>query len=502
MTRLSILSKYKTLLPLAILTAAATFFLLSGTSSAATINVSTNDVASTNNSDCTLREAIENINDQAATNTDCAAGDGSTDTIIIPSGTILLAADLPQITTSIAIQGAGMGETVIDATGAYSGFGSTPAPADTVQLTGFTLRAFKDFGFLMLQGNVVISELEVDGTGSTFTSGPGSSGAAFAAQNPTATPIIVNMTNVYIHDITADTTSLFVIAVMGGGNVDPAADITFMANNVTVANISNTGSVLGLMSGFGALNGGVGDGIVTANISNITVVNISSSTNSSVGIANLVMGEDKTGSLTASNITVGNISGTNTLFVPGAGLASISAGAHPGVASTSNLIVSNAVIFNTPSNCNLVSMSNITGGGTGIQSITSTGGNLSDNSSCASYFTQPTDQNNVAALAASLLPLADNGGYVPTMALKEGSPAIDSGITVSGLTTDARLALRPQGSAYDSGAYESPYTKPAAPVATLVNSGESITLSLLASVGVVSVIVGVGSRRTKAYERR
>src|SRR5690606_1330171 len=98
-----------------------------------------------------------------------------------------------------------------------------------------------------------------------------------------------------------------------------------------------------------------------------------------------------------------------------------------------------------------------------------------------------SDQNNVAALADTLLPLAFNGGYVPTMALKQGSPAIDAGITVAGLTTDARGVVRPQGLAYDAGAYESPYTKTNSG-GELAGTGENTVV-----LGAVSLAVIAGS---------
>jgi Bacterial Ig-like domain (group 3) len=55
---------------------------------------------------------------------------------------------------------------------------------------------------------------------------------------------------------------------------------------------------------------------------------------------------------------------------------------------------------------------------------------------------------------ALLLPLADNGGAVPTMAVQAGSPAIDSGNPVVCPATDARGLTRPQGAGCDMGAYE------------------------------------------------
>jgi hypothetical protein len=64
----------------------------------------------------------------------------------------------------------------------------------------------------------------------------------------------------------------------------------------------------------------------------------------------------------------------------------------------------------------------------------------------------PTDLINTDPLLGSLAP---NGGPTDTMALLPGSPAIDAGTSVSGVTTDQRGISRPQGSAPDIGAFES-----------------------------------------------
>ncbi|MEZ5100387.1 MAG: choice-of-anchor Q domain-containing protein [Thermoleophilia bacterium] len=56
-------------------------------------------------------------------------------------------------------------------------------------------------------------------------------------------------------------------------------------------------------------------------------------------------------------------------------------------------------------------------------------------------------------------PLAGNGGAVPTMALRAGSPAIDGGAAASCSPTDARLVPRPLGAGCDLGAVESPWTR-------------------------------------------
>jgi hypothetical protein len=54
-----------------------------------------------------------------------------------------------------------------------------------------------------------------------------------------------------------------------------------------------------------------------------------------------------------------------------------------------------------------------------------------------------------------LAPLADNGGPTLTMALLPGSPAIDGGSAVAGVTTDQRDIHPSQGIAPDIGAFES-----------------------------------------------
>ena len=54
-----------------------------------------------------------------------------------------------------------------------------------------------------------------------------------------------------------------------------------------------------------------------------------------------------------------------------------------------------------------------------------------------------------------LAPLGSYGGPTQTMALLPGSPAIDTGTTISGVTADQRGIARPQGAAPDIGAFES-----------------------------------------------
>jgi hypothetical protein len=103
------------------------------------------------------------------------------------------------------------------------------------------------------------------------------------------------------------------------------------------------------------------------------------------------------------------------------------------------------------------------------------GYNLDSGTSCG--FT--TEKNSLSSTDPMLGPLADNGGPTKTHALLEGSPAIDKGVEVAGITTDQRGVARPQGAAPDIGAFEVDTTKPTVIVqpaagATLVPRGTNV----------------------------
>jgi hypothetical protein len=107
----------------------------------------------------------------------------------------------------------------------------------------------------------------------------------------------------------------------------------------------------------------------------------------------------------------------------------------------------------------------------GSSYVTNTyGGNLDSGDTCE--FTHPSDYRNTDPL---LGPLGDNGGYVETLALLTGSPAIDTGANTGYPSTDARGVARPEdgnsdGSAIaDMGAFERCPHKPAAILGALIS---------------------------------
>jgi CSLREA domain-containing protein len=128
---------------------------------AATITVTGLNDTLNNNGVCTIREAIINANNNAATWADCAAGSGS-DVINLPSGTIALSipntpnsfnadevslrGDL-DITSSMTINGSAAGTTIngaaldriFDINPDTDGLGETPTPSITVHIHTLTI---------------------------------------------------------------------------------------------------------------------------------------------------------------------------------------------------------------------------------------------------------------------------------------------------------------------------------------------------------------------------
>ncbi|MCA9330860.1 CSLREA domain-containing protein, partial [Candidatus Saccharibacteria bacterium] len=426
-----------------------------------TVN-STADTTTQDDGNCTLREAINNVNAGSDTTDgggggDCVAGDGTDDTITLPSGTITLTSDLPTITASITIQGQGMGVSVIDGdNGAYKMFNLSGTGTSAV-FQGLTISGFRG---IAIQDNdpdlpsevlnFTASQVEIDGTHAVVGDGSVTGISLFSFGGGTRT---YDIEDVYIHDLDGSADGTVSGLLLGAADV--TANITI--HNVTVANISNSSAVAGaqaiifLVGPFSSMTGGT----INADVSNTTMTNVSALHGAAGGIAALGMtaNGDANLDLTLKNITVSGVDGTQLPGYPVPSAALEVVGVSFTNAQTANVSVeaSNVVLADSlhdgsPNNCTVANMNTDLGGTGDVNvSLTSAGGNLSDDASCAPYFTDPTDQNNVSGLAASLSPLADNGGYVPTMALLSTSPAVDSGVTVAGLTTDARGATRPQG---------------------------------------------------------
>ena len=161
---------------------------------------------------------------------------------------------------------------------------------------------------------------------------------------------------------------------------------------------------------------------------------------------------------TTTNNTFSNITNTVTGSYPATAILDVAEGDSTITHTAQNDLY--AVGDGTANTVNYYRYAGSGSGGSGTFNTTSNGGNVSSDNSFSSYLTQPSDKHSQTNLASFLGVLTDNGGSVPTLALSEGSPAINAGTTVSGMTTDARGVTRPQGGAFDAGAYELAMSNP------------------------------------------
>ncbi len=492
------------LLSVALLALGIFLFTKAPAAHAASITVATD----TNPSSCSLDEAIENINDQAQTNSDCVetGAYGTNDTITIPSGTITLAADLLTITETVTIQGAGMGQTIIDGDGQWTALfvNVTSAPAVTIQ--DLTVTAFMRFGIHVHSsggGNVAIKRVEIDGNGST-TDMPVFAGIALLAEVDSI------VEDVYIHDLVADS-SAGPSGIMIGADSGHEQEVTVSRTtikNIDAGNFGGSATAFNLLTG---VTGGLTPGMINATIQNSTVDTVASSSGGAVAISilSLVNGGDAGVNVNGENNTFRNIFGVTSLFSSAsfksaaitAAAGALGAGDAAVIhASLSNTLIANSKSDSISSSCTMADITSASGGsGTASLNLTSQGGNLSDDTTCSPYFTHPTDQNNLTNLTSTLSTLSDNGGFVPTIPLLENSPAIDAGVNVPGLTTDARLAVRPQGNAFDSGAYESSFAASAADEVKdeLAGTGQDSSALLMVALLTLTAPIALAARRLK-----
>ena len=327
-----------------------------------------------------------------------------------------------------------------------------------VVFNNLTVTAYRDIAIYVDSSDVIFENIEIDSNNATDT------GALYGIYtiNDDSNSHTLNSSNVYIHSMNQTDAYLhaFIVAVSDGGHTD--ATIT----NTTLSDIHTTGSdgINGIAMHVGTF-GGDAMGTLDANISNTTVTNVTSE--ALTAPFNAAAWTDNDGGNSTINVDINNITITDTHGENGTGpITGIKSGAFYAAAvgvgaseiGTVNMTVSNSLMANNtssgnPSNCAEGDFTPIFGGsGQGIPNIISAGYNISDDDSCDD-FNQPGDQQNINNILSTLGPLQNNGGPVPTRALLAGSPAIASGRSVLGITTDARGIARPRDCP-SVGAYE------------------------------------------------
>jgi hypothetical protein len=346
----------------------------------------------TDGTNCTLVDAITAANTDTAVG-GCAAGSGAD--IITLAGVYTLTAALPAITSAITIEG--NGATIQRASSApqfqfFVVAKGSSLTLNRVTLTGGSVPGFGAGGAIYNLGTLTVNNSVITGNRAWTRGGIYNNGG-------TAT-----LNSVVVSNNTADN---------GGGGIGN------VHGSVTVVNSTISGNTSPGAAGISNYGG------------TLTIINSTISGNSGIGIENNNLDDEEVGNLTLRNVTItGNTSD---------GVASSQAPAITTIQQS--LIAGNAANEINASNGMLVNTNgyNLIGFGGSVRS--------------SNFTPAGTDIVPTVSLSAILdSTLRNNGGSTPTHALTSGSLAIDGAPT--GPATDQRGVSRPQGAAFDIGAFE------------------------------------------------
>ncbi len=497
-------------------------------SQAATINVTANasDVLNGADAQCSLREAIQNINDGASTYADCvpAGAYGSGDTINIPAGTYttaiagagenLNASGDYDINRSMALVGAGAPTTIIDGGGLDRVFHITGAY--TVSITGVTITGGRAAGSnyhgggvmvgggtLTLNNSIVTGNaapvfnygggIHVDSNGTLLANNSTISGNSAYGGGGVTSWGLVTLTNSTVGGNTsvddgggfynAATASLINSTIsgnrtphFGGGIFNQTGGHLTVTDSSVIGNIA-TGSTYNY--GGGIYN----NDAATTDITRSTIGGNSATNASSNGRGGGLFNNTGTATMTVTNSTISGNTANNGGGILNVGLLTVTGStivrnvAPPGQGAGHGRY---SVGLN---GTNVYINSIVADNGAGLDctaALTNNGGNIDSDSSCGTF-------THSAAMiqGTGFGPLASNGGPTQTHALLAGSAALDAAPTCAGLTTDQRGTARPQGSACDVGAYELAVAVVAATPIPTGNVWAMIGFMLLAGLGAV-----------------
>jgi CSLREA domain-containing protein len=400
--------------------------------------------------DCSLREAINAAN---ATLAD--------DTVVVPAGayTLTLAGagedsgrlgdlDLgPAASGSITIQGAGVGQTIVDAAGLDRVFDLQPAMTATI--AGLTAKGgrvpTRDGGIVRASFNAILTLDHVELSGGTASSGGGvlvESGAIATIRDSRIAGNVV--TNGGGGIANRGTTTLLRVQIVDnhadmyrGGGVDHISGALTIADTELSANSADIGGGMAVENGGPATLTGValvgnraasfGGGLF--NQSQTTATNTTIADNVLTDLGGMGSGFAVQGPATLRNATIAGNSG-------GRGAA---------LQLTEPLTLQNTIVV---------------GGCLAFAdgAILSAGSNLAVG---GCRLTGPGDRTGADA---GLGALAANGGLTRTLALLPGSLAIDAANAGACPATDQRGVARPQGAGCDIGAYEATPVPPDPPL--------------------------------------
>lgn len=431
----------KKILALAVLSLAGTLivlFLGGGKAQAASLTLS---------GGCSIDNAILSANNNADTGGCVGSGTYGDDEIIVPAGTWNVGANV-QSEGNLTVTGSGMGVSIIDAGDSYGGIVCSNPGTGLLNfsVSGLTIRnTINNSGaFPLAAGNCNLSVSDVE-----ITDAHEDANIYFLLEQDGVTAQLA-ISNAYVHDSKGSGVTIN----QGGDGV--VNTVNAEIDNLTVTRSSSDPKILGGVSVATGDTGG--NTVASTRTANVTVRNstlTADGSNPYYGVFGVTQPE-VSGTVDAVNITLENVTIIGHSIDGAFPASGILAGAFAGNGATGttsittkNVLVADNLANSAAANCYATGLG---GGGTETATITSLGNNIADDASCG--FTNTGDQENVTNILSTLGPLQDNGGSVPTMALLAGSPAIDAGAVVSGITTDQRGIARPQCAAFDVGAYE------------------------------------------------
>jgi len=457
---------------------------------------------------CSLRQAIKD------------AVDG--DTIVVPAYHINLSSQL-DINQSITILGAGAGKTILDGGGAHRVISVIgPAPSFPISHASLTLRNLSVTGGAVTRNNAAEfaggAGIQNNSDGTLRLVGVAVHDNTFTTTGTTSESVggagILSLSTVDLSSsaVTHNVLSIAgAFALDGGGGVFVTGGDLVLAHSVlsdNTASISEQASPFGEDGGGGAMLGNNGDDVILEGTTVVgNTVHILSGTGQRDGGGGLLQASpvsiiasgstfsgnvadvaadtspagggavfDAGGGSAYTNTTFANNSvhatspatrqGGGGIFYAGTDISSLAndtfAGNSPGAGSGANIydagtrvVVKNSVLSKGSS-----AAANCAQDATSPGTVVSDGYNLYDDSANSCTLTGTGDFH---AASPGLGSLANNGGPVPTLALKAGSPAINAGDPQGcsdafghPLAADARGVARPQPAdgRCDIGAYE------------------------------------------------
>lgn len=436
-------------------------------------------------SDCTIEEAFATINNDAP-EPGCPGntGDYATNTINLATGTYPLTSYLyVNNGASLTMTGAGMGQTVIDggSSGNEINIISSVATPTNIQFSNLT--------FMKTLVTLYVAGGTVKVNNSTFSQ-CGSEGCLQINNtgNGELTPIIEN--NIFTDSIALTSTLI--------QNLATGALNATLSNNAYVSN--NVIAAIAIIPAQPNEEEPIQVGPINATLTNNTVSG-NGTVVGAVAIGNL---DGISGQYEVNASFINNTIANNTKYAPmnpasvGASgkfsaLTKFKASEEPTVfgiigagEGTTIGLINNIISDNADGNCFISN---------GVNFVSS-GGNISSDGSCSSFLNNTNDKNDTPPLLQDLAEIS--GTYV--MPITQSSPAFNNGVATNAPATDQRGVARPQGGAYDSGAYEliAATTDPASNTNSLAKTGNDARIpALVASLMLILGLSGfmVASRR-------